>query len=201
MRLWAKVLKDRRSPRRRGRMGTSVNQNAPQSALALRPERPPVPRSRLRLRRGSMPPERPLDRRPPGQVHDREDVAEPPVERDEHLRGGVQARALDLARPRRAAARQRGNPSHRLARRVADDAAARARRAAGDARHVVAQLDRPQVRAQGSIRSARVRQRLRVVPYERVSGWSSKASGGVERRRGRGLKARGWAERCAGKSP
>jgi hypothetical protein len=46
-----------------------------------------------------------------------------------------------------------------------------------------------------------VRQRLRVVPYERVSGWSSKASGGVERRRGRGLKPRGWAERCAGKSP
>ena len=32
--------------------------------------------------------------------------------------------------------------------------------------------------------------RLRVVPYERTSSWSSKASDGVERRRGRGLKAR-----------
>ena len=32
---------------------------------------------------------------------------------------------------------------------------------------------------------------LRVVPYKRMSGWSSKASVGVERRRGRGLKARG----------
>eukprot|EP00982_Pelagococcus_subviridis_P010863 31033-Pelagococcus_subviridis.AAC.7 len=31
---------------------------------------------------------------------------------------------------------------------------------------------------------------LRVVPYERTSGWSSKASVGVERRRGQGLKAR-----------
>eukprot|EP00982_Pelagococcus_subviridis_P012585 31180-Pelagococcus_subviridis.AAC.12 len=32
---------------------------------------------------------------------------------------------------------------------------------------------------------------LRVVPYKRMSGWSSKASVGVEWRRGRGLKARG----------
>eukprot|EP00982_Pelagococcus_subviridis_P004986 29436-Pelagococcus_subviridis.AAC.1 len=32
---------------------------------------------------------------------------------------------------------------------------------------------------------------LRVVPYEAMSGWSSKASVDVERRRGRGLKARG----------
>jgi hypothetical protein len=42
-----------------------------------------------------------------------------------------------------------------------------------------------------------VRQRLRVVPYERVSGWSSKASGVVERRRGRGLKARDPGRRDA----
>ena len=33
------------------------------------------------------------------------------------------------------------------------------------------------------------RAELRAVPYEAMSGWSSKASGGVERRRGRGLKA------------
>eukprot|EP00982_Pelagococcus_subviridis_P017599 31550-Pelagococcus_subviridis.AAC.32 len=32
---------------------------------------------------------------------------------------------------------------------------------------------------------------LRVVPYERTSGWSSKASDGVEWHLGRGLKARG----------
>ena len=37
----------------------------------------------------------------------------------------------------------------------------------------------------------RLFRRLRVVPYERISGWSSKASDGVERRRGRGLKPRG----------
>ena len=36
----------------------------------------------------------------------------------------------------------------------------------------------------------RVRRRpMRAVLYKRMSGWSSKASGGVERRRGRGLKA------------
>ena len=34
----------------------------------------------------------------------------------------------------------------------------------------------------------RARVRLRAVPYKRTSGWSSKASDGVERRRGRGLK-------------
>ena len=34
---------------------------------------------------------------------------------------------------------------------------------------------------------------LRVVPYKAtISGWSSQASVGVERRRGRGLKARAW---------
>eukprot|EP00982_Pelagococcus_subviridis_P008144 30817-Pelagococcus_subviridis.AAC.1 len=33
--------------------------------------------------------------------------------------------------------------------------------------------------------------RLRVVPYKRMAGWSSKASVEVERRRGRGMKARG----------
>ena len=31
---------------------------------------------------------------------------------------------------------------------------------------------------------------LRVVPYKAMSGWSSKASGGVQRQRGRGLNAR-----------
>ena len=31
---------------------------------------------------------------------------------------------------------------------------------------------------------------LRAIPYERTSGWSSKASVGVQRRRGRGSKAR-----------
>ena len=41
-----------------------------------------------------------------------------------------------------------------------------------------------------SARSCEIVFALRVVPYERLSGWSSKASGGVERRRGRGLKAR-----------
>ena len=35
---------------------------------------------------------------------------------------------------------------------------------------------------------------LRAVLYKRMSGWSSKASVGVERRRGRGLKARGGRE-------
>eukprot|EP00982_Pelagococcus_subviridis_P016434 31478-Pelagococcus_subviridis.AAC.5 len=40
---------------------------------------------------------------------------------------------------------------------------------------------------------------LRVVPYERTSGWSRKASDGVERRRGRGLKARGGRRDAAGK--
>ena len=35
------------------------------------------------------------------------------------------------------------------------------------------------------------RVRLRVVPYKAMAGWSSKASGGVERRRGRGLKPSG----------
>eukprot|EP00982_Pelagococcus_subviridis_P008714 30864-Pelagococcus_subviridis.AAC.17 len=38
---------------------------------------------------------------------------------------------------------------------------------------------------------------LRVVPYERLSGWSRKASDGVERRRGRGLKARDPGRRDA----
>ena len=37
------------------------------------------------------------------------------------------------------------------------------------------------------------RRRLRAVLYKRMSGWSSKASGGVEGRRGRGLKA--WCGR------
>ena len=36
-------------------------------------------------------------------------------------------------------------------------------------------------------------------PYERTSGWSSKASGEVERRRGRGLKARGGRRDAPGK--
>eukprot|EP00982_Pelagococcus_subviridis_P004033 29026-Pelagococcus_subviridis.AAC.19 len=36
---------------------------------------------------------------------------------------------------------------------------------------------------------------LRVVPYKAISGWSSKASAGVERRRGRALKASG-GRRC-----
>ncbi|EEH52127.1 uncharacterized protein MICPUCDRAFT_65704 [Micromonas pusilla CCMP1545] len=35
------------------------------------------------------------------------------------------------------------------------------------------------------------RRKLGAVPYKRLSGWSSKASGGAERRRGRALKARG----------
>ena len=42
---------------------------------------------------------------------------------------------------------------------------------------------------------------LRVVPYKAMSGWSSKASDGVERRRGRGLKARGGRRDAPGKSP
>eukprot|EP00982_Pelagococcus_subviridis_P014157 31310-Pelagococcus_subviridis.AAC.8 len=37
----------------------------------------------------------------------------------------------------------------------------------------------------------------RVVPYERTSGWSSKASDGVERHRGRGLNARDPGRRDA----
>jgi hypothetical protein len=40
---------------------------------------------------------------------------------------------------------------------------------------------------------------LRVVPYERMSGWSSKASGGVERRPGRVLKARDGRRETPGK--
>ena len=40
---------------------------------------------------------------------------------------------------------------------------------------------------------------LRAVPYKRTSGWSSKASGGVERRRGRALKARGERRETPGK--
>ena len=40
---------------------------------------------------------------------------------------------------------------------------------------------------------------LRVVPYERMTGWSSKASGGVQRRRGRALKARGGRRDAPGK--
>ena len=40
---------------------------------------------------------------------------------------------------------------------------------------------------------------LRAVPYERMSGWSRKASVGVERRRGRGLKARGERRDAPGK--
>jgi hypothetical protein len=40
---------------------------------------------------------------------------------------------------------------------------------------------------------------LRVVPYERMSGWSSKASVEVERRRGRGLKARDGRRDAPGK--
>eukprot|EP00982_Pelagococcus_subviridis_P015452 31401-Pelagococcus_subviridis.AAC.3 len=38
--------------------------------------------------------------------------------------------------------------------------------------------------------SVRASSSLRLVLYERMAGWSSKASVGVERRRGRGLKAR-----------
>ena len=40
---------------------------------------------------------------------------------------------------------------------------------------------------------------LRAVPYERTSGWSSKASDGVQRRRGRGLKPRGARRDAPGK--
>jgi len=40
---------------------------------------------------------------------------------------------------------------------------------------------------------------IRAVLYERKSGWSSKASGGVERRRGRGLKARDGRRDTPGK--
>ena len=40
---------------------------------------------------------------------------------------------------------------------------------------------------------------MRAVLYERMSGWSSKASVGVERRRRRGLKARGGRRDAPGK--
>ena len=40
---------------------------------------------------------------------------------------------------------------------------------------------------------------LRVVPYKAMAGWSSKASGGVQRRRGRGLNARDGRRDAPGK--
>eukprot|EP00982_Pelagococcus_subviridis_P007888 30771-Pelagococcus_subviridis.AAC.2 len=52
----AKVLKDRRSPRRRGRMGTSVNMNAP-------PRAPPF-HERPQPSRAGVPPQRRARRRP-----------------------------------------------------------------------------------------------------------------------------------------
>eukprot|EP00982_Pelagococcus_subviridis_P011999 31135-Pelagococcus_subviridis.AAC.30 len=53
------------------------------------------------------------------------------------------------------------------------------------------------VMSSSTIRTAGVASR--VVPYERTSGWSSKASVEVERRRGRGLKARGGRRETPGK--
>eukprot|EP00982_Pelagococcus_subviridis_P016541 31483-Pelagococcus_subviridis.AAC.11 len=40
----------------------------------------------------------------------------------------------------------------------------------------------------------------RAIPYKRLSGWSSKASGGVERHRGRRLKARGGRRETTAKN-
>jgi hypothetical protein len=50
------------------------------------------------------------------------------------------------------------------------------------------------------LRAAHVQKRqLWVVPYKAMAGWCSKASGGVERRRGRGSKARAGRRDAPGK--
>jgi hypothetical protein len=63
-------------------------------------------------------------------------------------------------------------------------------------------VHRHQRGARVGIRPARhvaLHARLRVVPYKAKSGWSSKASDGVQRRRGRGLKPRGARRDATGK--
>ena len=124
----AKVLKDRRSPRQRGRMGTSVRWDEP---------------------------ERGASRRAVDSV-----TQEDASSRDEQLR----------------AFQEHGELSNRERRR-----------------RLVRELDRGvDLFVRRRLRRSRLTFHvLGVVPYEAMSGWSSKASVGVQRRRGRGLKPRG----------
>ena len=116
-------------------------------------------------------------------------------------RTGTGVRYLERARVRR-------RPIATRRRRTRTRSTARSARSRRRMRRA-GRRDSPPTRGRGSPGGSRVRgpscrrrRGLRVVPYERMSGWSSKASVGVERHRGRGLKpSEGWAERDAGKSP
>ena len=146
------ALKDRRSSRQRGRMGTSVNMNAPRPGrdgsaqvrdLAVgRHARQPLARDLLASHRRD---------------HD-------------VVRGEVEIAVLFHRAPRL-------SPRHDQARR-------------GHRRSAVVAARPQRSRVRRRQREA-LAERLRVVPYERMSGWSSKASVGVERRRCRGLNTRG----------
>jgi hypothetical protein len=137
-----KVLKGRRSPRRRGRMGTSVKENARLPARETRAAQV------VALAHDALEP-RPEDRR------DATRAARDAVVRV-RVGGGGGVHPSKTARTRRFRF-----PSFHL----------------------------PPRRATQRTRRRLVDARLRVVPYKAMAGWSSKASDGVERRRGRGLKA------------
>ena len=113
-----------------------------------------------------------------------ERVAEPlSVAPNALLRRAVtKAVPLDDDHPRRA--RRRGHHGKHPARAVRDGYDSLVGTRALDRSGVRGETRRVVQRWEGSFD----RVELRIVPYKRTSGWSSKASVGVERRRGRGLK-------------
>ena len=113
-------------------------------------------------------------------------------------RTGTGVRYLERARVRR-------RPIATRRRRTRTQSTARSARSRRRTRRA-GRRDSPPTRGRGSPGGSRVRgpschrrRGLRVVPYERMSGWSSKASVGVERRRGRRLKARDGRRDAPGK--
>ena len=199
-----KALKDRRSPRRRGRMGTSVNKTR------LRRER--VPRGYLLDDRGEEP-----EHREAAVDH----LRRPPLEREhllrrQHLRGRGPRREDHLVDD--------------VDREIADDAIRLGDARAGD---VEALARRPLLARQAGDGEREVFVQRRELPVDEVlagdgaggrrdgsgclRGWATEEGrsirsdvgvefkgvrSGVERRRGvSGIESEGWAERDAGRSP
>ena len=177
-----KVLQDRRSPRRRGRMGTSVRRtrlHRPSRASNDRLLASPQRGRRRDVHVSVLPPEHPSSAVDAVAVP----VAVPRDPRVSAARGPVEQRLPrgDAAGDSRPARRHRA--SVRAHRGVRPTGAAAAAAENFDVVHYA-------VAVHVRVQPRRRERHLRVVPYKAMSGWSSKASGGVERRHGRGLKAR-----------